>query len=91
MSSTQDLEKPQELDDPDHRSKSSRASPGDGECVQPSAEQWNVEEPASKKEENSGPKPEANARNAIPNGGSKAWLQVLGGFMLYFNTFGVLK
>lgn len=26
-----------------------------------------------------------------PNGGTQAWLQVLGGFMLFFNTWGILK
>jgi hypothetical protein len=89
MSSTQDLEKSRELDDKDD--KSSRSSPDDEENVLPSGEQRNVEEPASKDEEKSIPKPEANDRNAIPNGGLDAWLQVLGGFMLFFNTFGVLK
>lgn len=89
MSSTQDCEKLRELDDKDDRS--SRSSPGDEESVLPSREERTVEEPVSKDEENSQPKPEANGSNAIPNGGLQAWLQVLGSFMLFFNTFGVLK
>jgi hypothetical protein len=82
-------EKSRDFDDKD--GTSSRSSPDDEESVLPSGEQRNVEEQASKDEENSEPKPEANDRTAIPNGGLKAWLQVLGGFMLFFNTFGVLK
>jgi hypothetical protein len=37
------------------------------------------------------PQPEAKDADEIPNGGLKAWLQVLGSFMLFFNTFGILK
>lgn len=36
-------------------------------------------------------KPSANTASAIPNGGLNAWLQVLGGFMLFFNTWGLLN
>jgi hypothetical protein len=28
-----------------------------------------------------------NDKQAIPNGGSKAWLQVLGAFFIFFNTW----
>ena len=27
----------------------------------------------------------------VPNGGTKAWLQVLGSFFLFFNTWGMLR
>lgn len=42
-----------------------------------------------------GPQPKseatANPAGAIPNGGLQAWLHVLGGFMLFFNTWGLLN
>ena len=33
-------------------------------------------------------KPAAYDASTIPNGGLQAWLQVAGGFSLFFNTFG---
>ncbi|CEJ94781.1 hypothetical protein VHEMI10293 [[Torrubiella] hemipterigena] len=33
----------------------------------------------------------ANPMGDIPNGGTMAWLHVLGAFMLYFNTWGILN
>ncbi|KAI8716623.1 MFS domain-containing protein [Fusarium sp. LHS14.1] len=33
----------------------------------------------------------AEAASCPPNGGSRAWLNVLGSFMLYFNTWGILN
>ncbi len=35
------------------------------------------------------PAPPSN--DGPPNGGLTAWLQVLGSFMLFFNTWGILK
>lgn len=32
-------------------------------------------------------KPSANDTSSIPNGGIKAWLQVLGTFFIFFNTW----
>ena len=28
---------------------------------------------------------------SVPNGGTKAWLQVLGGFFIFFNTWGIVN
>ncbi|KZF25870.1 putative MFS monocarboxylate transporter [Xylona heveae TC161] len=33
----------------------------------------------------------ANINNAIPNGGLQAWLQVLGAFFLFFNSWGIIN
>lgn len=35
--------------------------------------------------------PPSNAPGPPPNGGLQAWLQVLGSWMLFFNTWGILK
>ncbi|KAG8412690.1 hypothetical protein J3458_013131 [Metarhizium acridum] len=35
--------------------------------------------------------PPANPAADVPNGGVQAWLHVLGAFMLYFNTWGILN
>lgn len=37
------------------------------------------------------PPPQNAGPSPPPNGGLAAWLQVLGGFMLFFNTWGILK
>ncbi|KID95136.1 Major facilitator superfamily domain, general substrate transporter, partial [Metarhizium majus ARSEF 297] len=37
------------------------------------------------------PMPPADPAADIPNGGVQAWLHVLGAFMLYFNTWGILN
>jgi hypothetical protein len=37
------------------------------------------------------PKPAGPPGGPPPNGGLKAWLQVLGGFFLFFNTWGILN
>lgn len=34
------------------------------------------------------PTPEVKPARTIPNGGLQAWLQVVGAFFLYFNTWG---
>lgn len=36
-------------------------------------------------------KPSANNASTIPNGGLQAWMQVVGSFVLFFNTWGVLN
>ncbi|ORY63876.1 putative MFS monocarboxylate transporter [Pseudomassariella vexata] len=35
--------------------------------------------------------PTANHQSAIPNGGAAAWLQVVGAFMVFFNSWGILN
>jgi MFS family permease len=34
---------------------------------------------------------DAAAAQSVPDGGLKAWLQVLGGFFIYFNTWGIIN
>jgi hypothetical protein len=36
-------------------------------------------------------KPSVHDMSSVPNGGLKAWLQVLGGFFVLFNTWGILN
>lgn len=36
-------------------------------------------------------KPSVNSIRAVPNGGLKAWLQVLGSFFLFWNTWGIVN
>ena len=36
-------------------------------------------------------KPSVNDIRSVPNGGLKAWLQVLGSFFVYFNTWGIVN
>jgi len=36
-------------------------------------------------------KPSINNIKSVPNGGVKAWLQVLGSFFLFFNTWGIIN
>ena len=66
---------------------------GDEEKGIPPEEEGDVEAPAQS-EANSDPEP-LPPKNAgpgpPPNGGLTAWLQVLGGWMLFFNTWGILK
>lgn len=38
--------------------------------------------------ETASPTPEVKPARTIPNGGLQAWLQVVGAFFLYFNTWG---
>lgn len=35
-------------------------------------------------------RPVTSSASDVPNGGAKAWLQVLGSFFLFFNTWGIL-
>lgn len=35
-------------------------------------------------------RPVTSSASEVPNGGAKAWLQVLGSFFLFFNTWGTL-
>lgn len=43
--------------------------------------------PASSQEDADGADSRAPAIDTIPNGGAMAWLQVLGSFFLFFNTW----
>lgn len=36
-------------------------------------------------------KPSVNNIRLVPNGGTKAWLQVLGTFFVFFNTWGIVN
>lgn len=36
-------------------------------------------------------KPSVNNIRSVPNGGAKAWLQVLGVFFVFFNTWGIVN
>lgn len=36
-------------------------------------------------------KPSVNNIRSVPNGGTKAWLQVLGVFFVFFNTWGIIN
>lgn len=36
-------------------------------------------------------KPSVNNIKSVPNGGSKAWMQVLGTFFVFFNTWGIIN
>lgn len=74
-----------DLEDKDD--KSSRSMPEDEENALPSNEKSDEETPAAKEPNQS----EAKNEDVIPNGGLQAWLQVVGSFMLFFNTFGILK
>ena len=89
MASIQDLEQSTEFEKEDD--KSSRSLPDDEENALQSSEKQNVEGSAPKDEEKATPQPGTKAVDEIPNGGLVAWLQVVGSFMLFFNTFGILK
>ena len=43
--------------------------------------------PNSRDEQETTPKSQPNPSDEIPNGGLKAWLQVLGSFMVFLNTW----
>ena len=66
---------------PDHRTPSSNAS--DIEKATNDQETPQEEHPAPIGEKPA--PPTANQTSAVPNGGLQAWLQVLSGFMLFFN------
>ena len=89
MAATSDMEKSTEFDDKDDGS--SRSLPDDEENALQFGPKEDVERSGSKDERTTEPQPEAKDVDEIPNGGLNAWLQVLGSFMLFFNTFGILK
>ncbi|KAL2859228.1 major facilitator superfamily domain-containing protein [Aspergillus pseudodeflectus] len=66
--------------------QSNQVSPRFDEKTGPSPHQQDAEEPST----GSAPKP-ATGPSPPPNGGLDAWLHVLGGFMLFFNTWGMLN
>ena len=63
---------------------------GDEEKAAPAEQELNTDPPAQNDETKPAPPPSQRA-DPPPNGGNMAWLQVVGGFMLFFNTFGILK
>ena len=85
MSATEDSKEPRDFEDKDE--KCSRSTGNDEENALQSGEKQDDESPNAKDVEQSAAKNE----DVIPNGGTQAWLQVLGSFMLFFNTFGILK
>ena len=56
------------------------------------ASEHDISDPSSPTdEEKATPPAQKDAPEPPPNGGTKAWLQVLGAWMLFFNTWGILK
>ena len=51
----------------------------------------NLEKQTTRRSVRSGKAVSVNNVAAIPNGGTKAWLQVLGAFTLFFNSWGISK
>lgn len=51
----------------------------------------NLEKQTTRRSIRSGKAVSVNNVAAIPNGGTKAWLQVLGAFTLFFNSWGISK
>ena len=49
------------------------------------------EVPNEPDEEKAPQKPQTDGPGPPPNGGAAAWMQVLGAWMLFFNTWGILK
>jgi hypothetical protein len=64
---------------------------------QPDEEQRSVDLPAesdntiTEKDETTPVPPQNAGPSPPPDGGLVAWMQVLGSFMLFFNTWGILK
>lgn len=50
-----------------------------------------TEEPDGASLANVSSKPSVNNIKSVPNGGTKAWLQVLGVFFVFFNTWGIVN
>lgn len=50
-----------------------------------------TEEPDGGALTNVSSKPSVNNIKSVPNGGTKAWLQVLGVFFVFFNTWGIIN
>lgn len=50
-----------------------------------------VEKQTTRRSTRSGKAVSVNNVAAIPNGGTKAWLQVLGAWVLFFNSWGISK
>ena len=89
MTSSQDLDKSKDFDEKDDTS--SRSGPRDEEHALQSGKADDVERPASKDRIEPEQPSQAKDTDPPPNGGLTAWLQVVGSFMLFFNTFGILK
>lgn len=51
----------------------------------------NVEKQVTRRSVLSSKPPSVNNVSAIPNGGTRAWLQVLGAFFLFFNSWGIIN
>ena len=76
----------QKLDKEGNDATSNDSLPAD----ETSQQQRDAEAPNEADEEKVPEKPQAGP-GPPPNGGLTAWLQVLGGWMLFFNTWGILK
>jgi hypothetical protein len=85
MASQIDAEKPT----PSTSSASSTASPIQRPLTSP--EDGTTAEVMEKQAEAVLVKPSVHDMSSVPNGGLRAWLQVLGGFFVLFNTWGILN
>ncbi|KAL2025217.1 hypothetical protein VTO58DRAFT_105307, partial [Aureobasidium pullulans] len=63
----------------------------DGMGSQQFADGGEVEKQVTRRSIRSGKAVSVNNVAAIPNGGTKAWLQVLGAFFLFFNSWGIIN
>ena len=78
-------EREQKLDKQEEISDESLA--GDDEKALPPEQDKDVEAAPATEEK---PAPPIGL-GPVPDGGAKAWMQVLGSWMLFFNTWGILK
>ena len=69
----------------------SNGSVSDEGKVEPNEQAEEPPAPEIKDEVAAPPKPAGPPGGPVPNGGTQAWLQVLGSWMLFFNTWGVLN
>jgi hypothetical protein len=74
----------------DPEQSSSESLPLDEEKAVPPEPEQRDQAVAVEKDATPTPPPAAGP-SPPPNGGLQAWMQVLGGFMLFFNTWGILK
>lgn len=82
-----ETEKESQILDKDGNDASSKESLEADETTR--QQQDDSEAPSAPDEEKQ--KPPVGGPSPPPNGGLQAWLQVLGGWMLFFNTWGILK
>ena len=81
---------PESRDPEEKEEKSQESLVDDEENALPSEQQKETGNSSPAEEQKPTP-PQSNDPGPVPNGGFQAWLQVVGAFMLFFNTFGILK